>query len=190
MHISGLRIGTEGKVHMKRIVALLLALCLTFAAPLALAADRPFDPSVNYNQKYREHKAQPTMLNFGYAKLVPDAKKVTVSRTPAAQLEEALDDGSMFYIYAKWRFREAFVDEFIDAMLVMTAPDGSYYATYGEWEIEGYSRRNAVYSWFFDMTDSMRRCREENGGTLPTGEYGFSLFFNNKVFRVSRVTVI
>lgn len=180
---------------MKRIIALLLTLCLTLAAPLALAADHPFQAGVNYNQKYRDYMAQPTMLNFGYAHLVPgedlyDAKKTTVVRASHAKLEKALDDDNMFYIYAKWRYREAFEDEFINAMLVMTAPDGSYYATYGEWEIEGYSRRNAVYSWFFDMTDSVRRCREENGGTLPCGEYGFSLFFNNQSFRVSKITVL
>lgn len=193
MHTSGLRIGTEGKVHMKRIVAWLLALCLTLAAPMALAADHPFEPDVNYNQKYRENGARPTMLNFGYANLLPgedlyDAKKTTVTRASHERLEERLDSGDMFYIYAKWRFMEAFSDYFIDAMLVMTAPDGSYYATYGEWEMDQ-SKSKAVYSWFFDMTDTLRRCREENGGTLPTGEYGFSLFFNNKVFRVSRISV-
>ena len=104
------------------------------------------------------------------------------------ELEQALDDGDMFYVYAKWRFLESFSDHFINAMLVMTAPNGDHYATYGEWEM-GYSRRNAVYSWFFDATDMVRRCREENDGTLPSGEYGFSLFFNNKIFRVNRVTI-
>lgn len=178
---------------MKKIVALLLALCLVLSAPLALAADYPFKPDVNYNQKYREHLAQPTMLNFGYAKLMPgedlyEAKKTKVETAAAQDLEAALDNGSMFYIYAKWRFRETFSSHFINAMLVLTAPDGKHYATYGEWDM-GYSRRNAVYSWFFDATDMMRRCREENGGALPAGEYGFSLFFNDKVFRVSRVTI-
>lgn len=194
MHISGVRAGTEGKIHMKRIAALLLALCLTLSAPLAMAADHPFKADINYNQKYRENGAHPTMLNFGYAKLIPgedlyDAKKTTVTRASSDKLEKALDDGNMFYIYAKWRFLEAFDSHFINAMLVMTDPEGNYYATYGEWDMEK-SRKNAVYSWFFDMTDSVRRCREEHGGELPKGEYGFSMFFNDKVFRVSKVNVL
>lgn len=179
---------------MKRITALLLALCLMLTAPLALAADHPFQAGVNYNQKYRENGAHPTMLNFGYAKLVPgedlyDAKKTTVTRISREKLEEVMDDDHMFYIYAKWRFRKAFESYFINAMLVMTDPEGNYYATYGEWDM-GENRQNSVYSWFFDASDMLRRCREEHEGQLPEGEYGFSMFFNDKVFRVSKINVL
>ena len=39
---------------MKRIVSLLLALCLTLAAPLAMAADQPFKEGVNYSEEYSD----------------------------------------------------------------------------------------------------------------------------------------
>ena len=81
MHISGVRAGTEGKIHMKRIAALLLALCLTLSAPLAMAADHPFKADINYNQKYRENGARPTMLNFGWASLVPGEDLYTAPKT-------------------------------------------------------------------------------------------------------------
>lgn len=178
---------------MKRIAALLLAVCLILGSSFALASDYPFKADVNYVEKYRENGAQPTMLNFGWAKLAPgenlyDAKKTTVRSIEDEKLEKLMDDGVMFYNYAKWIFRKGFDSHFINAMLVLTAPDGKYYATYGEWDMEG-SRRNSVYSWFFDVSDCLRRVREENEGEMPEGEYSFSMFFNNKSFRVSKFTV-
>jgi len=179
---------------MKRIVALLLALCLILGSSLALASDYPFKEGVNYYRNYRENAAMPSMLNFGWASLVPGedlykAPKTTIEKETTETVEKLLDNGKMFYNYAKWRFLEGFSSHRIDAMLVMTDPYGRYYATYGEWDM-GYSRPKAVYSWFFDVTDCLRRCREENQGKLPKGEYVFSMFFNDQNFRVNRVNLI
>lgn len=178
---------------MKRIVALLLALCIMMGCTLALASDYPFKPDVNYLEKYRENGARPTMLNFGWSHLAPgenlyDAKKTTVRNIKAAKLEALMDQGVMFYNYAKWLCLKAYDSHFIDAMLVLTTPDDKYYATYGEWEM-GESEKGDVYSWFFDVSDCLRRVREENDGSMPKGEYSFSMFFNNKSFRVNKFNV-
>ena len=172
---------------------MLLAVCLVMGSSFALASDYPFKADVNYLEKYRENGAHPTMLNFGWANLAPgenlyDAKKTTIRSISAEKLEGLMDEGVMFYNYAKWRFRQSFDSHMIEAMLVLTTPDDKYYATYGEWDMEG-SRKGSVYSWFFDVSDCLRRVREENEGTVPKGEYSFSMFFNNKSFRVSKFTV-
>lgn len=179
---------------MKRIVALLLALCLALGSSLALASDHPFQANINYLTKYRENGARPTMLNFGWADLAPgedlyDAKKTTIrSNIRARNLEALMDQGVMFYNYAKWIFLRGFESHFINAMLVLTTPQDKLYATYGEWDM-GQSEAGDVYSWFFDVSDCLRRCREENGGSMPKGEYSFSMFFNNQSFRVDKFTV-
>ena len=178
---------------MKRIAALLLALCLVMGSTFALASDYPFKPDVNYLQKYRENGARPTMLNFGWSNLAPgenlyDAKKTTVRNIKAEKLEDLMDQGVMFYNYAKWIFLKGFDSHFINAMLVLTTPQDKYYATYGEWDMDK-SRDGAVYSWFFDVSDCLRRVREENDGVMPKGEYAFSMFFNNQSFRVSKFNV-
>ena len=178
---------------MKRIAALLLALCLAMGCTLALASDHPFQANVNYHTKYRENGARPTMLNFGWADLAPgenlyDAQKTTVRSIKAEKLEGLMDEGVMFYNYAKWMFLRGYEKHFINAMLVLTTPEDKYYATYGEWDMDG-GAQGDVYSWFFDVSDCLRRCREENGGSVPKGEYSFSLFFNNQIFRVSKFTV-
>lgn len=176
---------------MKKTVALLLVFCLLLGTSFALAADYPFKAGINYYEKYNENGARSSMLNFGCAKLAPgedlyDADKITITKTPAERVEGFLDEGRMFYNYAKWRASKAYDSCFIEAMLVLTDPEGNYYATYGEWDM-GPSRAKTVYSWFFDVTDCLRRCREEHDGSLPKGEYSFSLFFNNQVFRVNKV---
>ena len=178
---------------MKKTVALLLIVCLLMGTSFAFAADHPFKADVNYLEKYRENGARPTMLNFGWAKLAPgenlyDAKKTTVRNIKAEKLEDLMDQNVMFYNYAKWIFLKGFDSHFINAMLVLTSPDGKYYATYGEWDLDT-SKENAVYSWFFDVTDCLRRVREENDGVMPKGEYAFSMFFNNQSFRVSKFNV-
>lgn len=179
---------------MKKTVALLVVLCLMMGTSYAFAADHPFKPNINYYEKYTENGTYPSMLNFGCSKLAPGedlyySKKITIRKEAAETVEKYLDDGYMFYNYAKWRHSKSFKSCFINAMLVVTDPEGNYYATYGEWDM-GKSKGGSVYSWFFDVTDCMRRCREENDGSLPKGEYAFSLFFNNQVFRVSKVKLI
>ena len=173
---------------------LLLVLCLILSMPLALASDYPFQEGVDYYKQFRTWGANPTILNFGYAKLAPyedlyAAKKTTVRKATTEKIESLLDADNMFYIYAKWQYARRVEEAFtIDAMLVMTDPQGRYYATYGQWEQE-VMRSGKVCSWFFDATDMLRRCREESEGKLPKGEYAFSLFFNNKSFRVNKVTL-
>ena len=180
-------------MQMKKTVALFLIFCLLMGTSFALAADYPFKPDVNYHQKYTENGAKASMLNFGCARLAPgedlyDADKITIKKMETEKVEQFMDEGRMFYNYAKWRAARAYRSCLIEAMLVLTDPEGNYYATYGEWEM-GRSSAKAVYSWFFDVTDCLRRCREEHDGSLPKGEYAFSLFFNDKVFRVNKVTL-
>ena len=179
------------KIQMKRISALFLALCLILGSSIALASDYPFKEGVNYYKTYRDNAAMPSMLNFGWASLVPGedlykAPKTTIRKESTEKIEALLDQGKMFYNYAKWRFLERFDSHTIDAMLVMTDPNGKYFATYGEWEM-GPSKEKSVYSWFFDVTDCLNRCREENEGKLPKGDYVFSMFFNDQNFRTNRV---
>lgn len=176
---------------VKKLAALWLTLCMALLCPLALASDYPFEAGVDYYQRYRENGAIPSMLNFGCAKLAVGedlyaAQKLTIKKGTTEELEGYLDEERMFYIYAKWQNCDAFENYRIDAMLVVTDPLGRYYATYGLWEQEK-SRRGAMYSWFFDVTDCLRRCREENDGQLPKGEYAFTMFFNQKTFRVTKV---
>ena len=177
---------------MKRIVSLLLALMLTFGASLALAADQPFRPGVDYSQEYRDNGAVPSMLNFGSAPLAPGewfddkgVKKTTITKTSARTIERSL--GKMnYYIYAKWQNAYSFDYNFIDAMLVMTDPEGNYYATYGEWE-QWDGKRNMKCYWYFDVTNLLQRCMTDNGNQLPRGQYSFSMFFNDQRFRVNKV---
>ena len=178
---------------MKKTVALLLVFCLLMGTSFAFAADHPFKPDINYYKKYTDHGTRPSMLNFGCSKLAPGedlytADKTTITRMSSEKVEGFMDEGRMFYNYAKWRSSQAYESCFIEAMLVLTDPEGNYYATYGEWDM-GKSRAMSVYSWFFDVTDCLRRYREEHEGSLPKGEYAFSLFFNNQVFRVNKVTL-
>lgn len=184
----------KGVCAVKKLAALWLTLCMALLCPLALASDYPFEAGVDYYQRYRENGAIPSMLNFGCAKLAVGedlyaAQKLTIKKGSTEELEGYLDEERMFYIYAKWQNCDAFENYRIDAMLVVTDPLGRYYATYGLWEQEK-SRRGAMYSWFFDVTDCLRRCREENDGQLPKGEYAFTMFFNQKTFRVTKVPLI
>ena len=178
---------------MKKLLSILMVLCILMGTSIALASDQPFESGVSYNEKFNEYGAKPSMLNFGYAKLsvgesLYDAKTTTVKKTKVKTLCDGLDKNLTYYIYAKWQFAYGFDEYSIDAMLVMTDPNGNYYATYDTWDIlEGTNR--CVCSWFFDVTDCLTRCRTDNGGTLPKGEYAFSMFFNNMSFRVSKVKV-
>ena len=174
---------------MKRIIALLLALCLTLSAPLALAADNPFVSGVNYSDKFNDNGARPSMLNFGSANLAPgesfyDAKTQTITKSTARNVERSL--GTLdYYIYAKWQYAKSFEYYYIDAMLVMTDPTGNYYATYGEWEQIDYER-NTVCSWFWSVNSLFEKCIDDHG-SLPRGQYTFSMFFNDMNFRVAKV---
>lgn len=177
---------------MKKLVSLLLALVLIMAAPLALAADDPFYPGVNYNTKYKEFGAVPSMLNFGSARLAPgeslfDAKTTTITNTTTRAIENTLDSLT-YYIYAKWQYAKSFDYHYVDAMLVMTDPTGNYYALYDYAELTD-SGRNYVWRWFFDVNNLFERCMDDHGGSLPKGAYTFSMFFNDQSFRVNRVTL-
>ena len=55
---------------MKRFVSVLMTLCLLCTLANALAADQPFVSGVDYTQRYRDHGAVPSMLNFGSAPLL------------------------------------------------------------------------------------------------------------------------
>ena len=175
---------------MKKLVSLLLALCLTLSAPLALAADNPFQPGVNYRAEFDDFGCVPSMLNFGSANLAPgesfeDAEKTTIKKTSAKSMSKALDKLS-YYCYAKWQFAYEFDYYYVDAMLVITDPEGNYYATYSECEMYD-SPKKAIYYWYFDVTDALTRCRDEHGGTLPKGQYSFSLFFNDMAVRTNKL---
>lgn len=178
---------------MKKIVSLLLALCLTFGATLALAADNPFKPGVNYGEKYNDNGARPSMLNFGSAVLAPgewfgdkSVEKTKVEQISSKTLERSLGRLS-YYIYAKWQNAFGFDYNFIDAMLVMTDPKGNYYAVYDEWE-QWDGERNMMCYWYFDVTNCFERCLADHG-SLPKGPYTFSLFFNDESFRVTKLMV-
>lgn len=174
---------------MKRIIAMLLALALTLSAPLAMAADQPFKSGVNYGAQYDDNGARPSMLNFGSATLAPgeqfdNAKKTKINKTSAKTVEKSLGRLS-YYVYAKWQVAYAFDYNYIDAMLVMTDPTGNYYAMYQEaeqWDVP----RNAMFYWYFDVTNCFERCLTDHG-ELPKGQYTFSLFFNDKSFRVEKI---
>lgn len=183
---------------MKRICSLLLAFCLilSFASALgesrAAKGDQPFVEGVHYGEKYKEYGAVPSMLNFGSASLSPgeslyDAKTNTIKKVKGTTL--AKDLGRLtYYCYAKWQYAQRITQHEIEAMLVMTTPSGVYYATYGTWEIVD-TRAKTICSWFFDVTDLLKRCLDENGGEFETGEYAFSMFFNDMSFRVTKVRV-
>ena len=179
---------------MKRIVSLLLALMLIFGSSLALAADQPFKSGINYGQKYKDNGCVPSMLNFGSAQLSPgesfydkSVKKTTITKTSAKSIERSL--GKMnYYIYAKWQNAYGFDYNFIDAMLVMTDPNGNYYATYGEWE-QWDGEKRMICTWYFDVTNLLQRCMNDNGNSLPRGQYSFSMFFNDQCFRVTKVVL-
>lgn len=175
---------------MKKIIALLLAVCLTLSAPLALAADNPFVSGVNYSAKFNDFGARPSMLNFGNCDLAPgesfyDATTQTITKSTAKNIERQLQSKD-FYIYAKWQYAKSFEYYYIDAMLVMTDPTGNYYAKYGEWEQVDY-QRNTICSWFFGVNSLLEECQDDHGGSLPRGQYTFSLFFNDMSFRVTKV---
>lgn len=179
---------------MKKILSLLMVLCLVSLSSVAIAADQPFKDGVNYGQPFRgEMGAVPSMLNFGSAKrLSPgeslyDVKTKTVKKISASSLKSTLPTNT-YYVYAKWQFAEAITSYEIEAMLVMTTPDGEYYATYDTWTITDL-RRKAVCSWFFDVTDMLQRCLDEHDGKFTPGDYTFSLFLNDMAFRVTRVPV-
>lgn len=183
----------KGVRKMKKLLSLVVALCLILSLTTAFADDQPFRDGVSYGEKYHDYGAVPSMLNFGSAgKLSPgeslyDAKTTTVKKITAKALASSLD-ATTYYCYAKWQYAMSFPAYTIDAMLVMTTPSGKYYATYDTWEMTDISRRT-ICSWFFDVSDALKRCLDDNDGTFEKGEYSFSMFFNDMAFRVAKVKV-
>lgn len=178
---------------MKKLLCLLLSLLFVLSTCAALAEpDQPFKKGVNYGSKWSDYGAATSMLNFGYANLAPgeslfDASNHKETNTvkkkiKASQVEQMLDEGITFYMYAKWQCDKAIGWYKINAMSVVTDPEGNYYASEQSWTIEDCPRRT-IYSWFHDVTNSLQRIRDDNGGTLPRGSYTFSLFFNEESFR-------
>lgn len=178
---------------MKKLVSFAAALCVLLTACGALAADEnPFQEGIDYTIPYQENGARPSMLNFGCAvlkdgKTFYDVKTTGVHVISAQKLADSLGETS-YYCYAKWQNKEAFSTYRIEAMMVMTDPQGNHYA---EHAAAGQVNGNAgdVYSWFFDVTGLLMRCRDGHGGALPAGEYRFTLYFNDQFFRETAVTV-
>jgi hypothetical protein len=179
---------------MKKWLSLLLVLCLLMPITAVFAEpDQPFVSGVSYGDKFDEYGAVPSMLNFGSApKLSPgeslyDAKTKKITKLKASTLADSLEK-STYYCYAKWQFAHGFDDYNVDAMLVMTTPAADYYAMYDSWDITECTNKT-ICSWFFDVTDLLQRCLDDNSGTFATGTYSFSMFFNDMVFRVTKLTV-
>ena len=178
---------------MKRIIGVWMTLCLLCTLANALAADQPFVSGVDYTQRYRDHGAVPSMLNFGSAPLLSngesffDVKTTTVKKIAASVLEGSMDKAT-YYCYAKWQYAQSFAAATIDSMLVMTTPGGLTYATYNTWEMADIKRRT-VCRWFIDVTDMLTRCQQENKGAFEKGEYTFALFFNDMAFRAAKLKV-
>lgn len=182
---------------MKKIVSLLLALCLVLCCLPVLAEkethdDYPFLPDVDYTQRYTDYGAKPSMLNFGSVKMEDvsnigsnSVKKTTIKKATAASIEEALVDGTDFYyIYAKYQTAQSVPDHSIDTMLVMTDPTGNYYTGYDQLHVQasGSNYRYSGLARFFNASYLLARCFLDHNG-LPEGEYTFTMYFNNKFFR-------
>lgn len=179
---------------MKKLICIILALCLLSFTTIAFATpDQPFVSGTDYSEKFNEYGAVPSMLNFGSApKLSPgeslyDAKTKTIKKIKASTLANSLDS-TTYYCYAKWQFAHGFAEYNIDAMLVMTTPAGDYYAVYNSWDLIDIKNKT-ICSWFFDVTDMLQRCLDDNEGAFPKGIYSFSMFFNDMAFRVTKLTV-
>lgn len=187
---------------MKKIVALLLALCLVMGAAVALAEqsynDHPFVSGVDYTEPYKDYGAVPSMLNFGsvrtsdaQTKGIDKAKKTTIKNASAAKVAGTLEDGDTFYyIYAKYQTSKSVPDHTIETMLVMEDPTGNYYTTYDQLFVQGISSnyRYSGLARYFDATTPLIRCYLDHG-ELPAGEYEFTMFFNNQFFRSNKVVL-
>ena len=164
---------------MKKCISLLVALCLLMGAAAA-------------ETLYQENGARPSMLNFGSAVLAEgktfyDVKTTGVKKIAAQKLADSLGETS-YYCYAKWQNKDGFASYRIEAEIVMTDPEGNQYAEQvAAGQVNG--EAGDVYSWFFDVTGLLMNCRDGHGGALPAGEYGFSLYFNDQLFRETAVTV-
>ena len=179
---------------MKKLLSLLCVFCLILACVPALAADDPFEPGVSYGTPFRgEYGAVPSMLNFGSAgRMAPgqsffDVKTTNIKKISGSALSRGLDN-TTYYVFAKWQCAQAIPQYEIEGMLVMTDPSGNYYATYDSYSIFD-TRAKTIFSWFFDVTDCLQRCKEENDGTFERGIYTFSLFLNDMAFRTVNVTI-
>lgn len=189
-------------MNMKKITALLLALCLLLGASIALAEesynDYPFVRGVDYSERYRDYGAQPSMLNFGSVKMNQiqsitsnSVKKTTIKSGSASKIEQSLIDGDLFYyIYAKYQTSKSVPNHTINTMLVMEDPTGNYYTMYDEMHVEatGSNYRYSGLARFFDATTPLIRCYLDHG-ELPTGEYVFTMYFNDKFFRSNTVVL-
>ena len=179
---------------MKKILSVLLLLCMVFLSTVALAdPDEPFLEGIWYGEPFKgEYGAVPSMLNFGSTRrLGPgeslyDVNGAAIKSIKGTTLASNLSSKT-YYCYAKWQCSRYVEYWDLDAMLVMTTPEGAYYATYSAWTVEDCGPKT-VYSWFFDVTELLERCLEDNG-SFSRGEYAFSLFLNNLSFRSVRVKV-
>ena len=178
---------------MKKLLAIVLVLVMVSGFATAFAADQPFVTGTDYTVKYREHGSVPSMLNFGdTARLAPgenlfDVKTHTITKIKAEKWLKDFPDKT-YYCYAKWQSGQTISDYTINAMLVLTVPSGEYYATYDSWYILNATGRRH-YMWFFDVTDTLQRYLDEHNGAFATGEYTFSMFFNDMAFRVTKIKV-
>lgn len=187
-------------MKMKKIAALLLTLCLLLGSSAALAEegynDHPFRSGVDYSERYRDYGAQPSMLNFGSVKMNQiqnissnSVEKTTINSGSAAKIAQSLADGDLFYyIYAKYQTAKSVPDHTINTMLVMEDPTGNYYTMYDEMHVEasGSNYRYSGLARFFDATTPLIRCYLDHG-ELPTGEYVFTMYFNDQFFRSNTV---
>ena len=191
---------------MKRIIAMLLMLCLLVASVPALAqtesyTDNPFQPGVDYSKKYKDYGAMPSMLNFGCvdvnelqaARSITDSSvtKTTITEISASRvLESLVNQDTLYYIYAKWQTAKAMPDTTIDTMLVLTDPTGKQYSQHQDIFVEGISGkyRYTGLGYFFDATNLLIRSYLENGEFVK-GKYIFSMYFNDQFFRTNNEVI-
>jgi len=187
---------------MKRIAALIMALCLMMSMTVALASDtdygpdNPFLPGVDYSKPYRDYGAVPAQLNFGKLK-VSDAQKgntsnaKTVTTMSAVEMENILlGDEYMFYVFAKHQTSKSVPKHTVNTMLVLQDPYGNYFTSYDSLSVAGTGSgyRYSGLSKFYDIEMSLLRCILHNG-ELPRGEYILTMYYDNQFFRATSFTL-
>lgn len=180
----------------KRVLALLTLVILLMTAVVPALADDSISGLTFSGNNWREQNCKPSMLNFGYVR-VPLGKTLqdmnnsnacnTVKKSiKASQVDALINDGMTFYIYAKFAGSNiSFL--YIDANLIVTAPDGRYYREDGTWFISDCAGGPWHFSWFFDVNNLLGRIMADNDGMLPKGDYDFSMFFNGDTFRTTTI---
>ncbi len=185
----------RGITMKKRLLAFLLVVFAVMAMTVPSLADDSISDLQLSGSNWNEQGCKPSMLNFGYAR-VPlgkslydmnnEGKCTTIKKSiKAKQIESLLSDGNTLYIYAKFSGKNINYLA-VEANLIVTAPDGRYYRTDDAWTITDCSGPYH-FSWFLDVTKSMKAVKEDNGGSIPRGTYDFSLFFNGDTFRTATV---